>query len=131
MSVGIVHKHTAFYTICWLSSVTQLFYKVLSITAVIQHEMEYTMATVSNNKLGECGHKQWCLTLRHHGIFLQRLRKITEKVPSLDLNLMSEMLHASPMSYHTSIWPTSSLMYLFTLMPRELKHAPSISFIKC
>lgn len=58
MSVGIVHKHTAFYTICWLSSVTQLFYKVLSITAVIQHEMEYTMATVSNNKLGECGHKQ-------------------------------------------------------------------------
>jgi hypothetical protein len=58
MSVGSVHKHTAFYTICWLSSVIQLFYKVLSITEVIQHGMEYTMETVSNNELGECGQKQ-------------------------------------------------------------------------
>jgi hypothetical protein len=58
MSVGSVHKHIAFYTICWLSSVLRLFYKVLPITEVIQHRMEYTMATVSNNKLGECGQKQ-------------------------------------------------------------------------
>jgi hypothetical protein len=43
----------------------------------------------------------------------------------------SEMITVSPMSYHISIWLTCSLMYLFTLMPKELKHAPSISFIKC
>jgi hypothetical protein len=89
MSAGIVHKHTAFCAICWISSVIHLFYKVLSIAEVIQHWMEYTMATVNNNKLGECGQKQWRFTLRHHhGSLLQKLRKITEKVPSLDLNLM-------------------------------------------
>jgi hypothetical protein len=94
--------------------------------------MEYTMETVSNNELGECGQKQWCLALRHNGIFLQRLRKITEKVPSLDLNLMPLKCYMSHQCHAIcQFLPTCSLMNLFTLTPRELKHAPSISFIKC